>query len=359
MRPAILLTPGPTPVPEAVLRAMAEPVLHHRTSEFGALFETLLADLQYAMRTRNRVLLLTSSGTGAMESAVANLLSPGDSAVVHSTGLFGDRFAEIIRSYGLAPAVVAEEWGRAASPEKLRQALKAHRGAKAVFLQHTDTSTGVVNDLKSLAEVVRAESDAVVVVDAVSGLGGEPLETDAWGLDVVLSASQKGLMMAPGLACMAVSQRAWALVEKAALPRYYFDWRAMARSVADKETPFTPAVTLVVGQVEAFKLIRAEGIENVWKRTARLAGYAREKGRGLGLELFPKDPCNILSAFRLPAGLDGKKLIRDILREERISIAGGQGPLSGKIVRVAHMGHIGKPDLDAGFEALSKRLKVG
>ncbi|MBI5881849.1 MAG: alanine--glyoxylate aminotransferase family protein [Elusimicrobia bacterium] len=357
-KPSILLTPGPTPVPEEVLRALSQPIIHHRTEEFGKLFETLLADLRYCMRTKGRVLALTSSGTGAMECAVANLLSPGDKAVVHATGIFGDRFVEIVKAYGLNPVVISEEWGRAASPERLAAALRTHRDAKVVFVQHTDTSTGVVNDLKALSAVARAESEAVLVVDAISGLGGEPLETDLWGLDVVLSASQKGLMNAPGLSFMSVSDRAWARVEKATLPRYYFDWRAMDKSIVDRETPFTPAVALVAGQVAAFKLIREEGIENVWKRTLELARYAREKGSALGLEMFPKDPCNILTAFRLPAGLDGKKLIQDILREEKISIAGGQGPLAGKIIRVAHMGHIGKPDLDAGFEALAKRLPV-
>ncbi|MBI4678245.1 MAG: alanine--glyoxylate aminotransferase family protein [Elusimicrobia bacterium] len=359
MKPYILLTPGPTPIPDEVLRALARPIIHHRTEEFGRLFETLLEDLRYALRTKNRVLILTSSGTGAMESAVANLLSPGDKAVVHAAGLFGDRFAEIVRAYGLSPVVIGEEWGHAASPEKLGAALKAHPDAKVVLLQHADTSTGIVNDLQSLSCVVRAESDAILVVDAISGLGGEPLETDSWGLDVVLSASQKALMNAPGLAFMAVSDRAWRLVETATLPRYYFDWRMMARSVPERETPFTPAVALVAAQVEALGLIRAEGIENVWKRTAGLARYARERGRELGLELYPKDPCNILSAFRLPAGLDGNKLVKDILREGRISIAGGQGPLKGRIIRVAHMGHIRKPDLDAGFEALSKRIPSG
>ncbi|MBI5622657.1 MAG: alanine--glyoxylate aminotransferase family protein [Elusimicrobia bacterium] len=355
-KPYILLTPGPTPLPDEVLAALSRPILHHRTEEFGRLFETLLADLQYCLRTKNRVMALTSSGTGAMESAVCNLLSPGDKAVVHSTGLFGDRFADILKAYGLLPVVVAEEWGRAASPERLAQALRTHRDAKVVFVQHTDTSTGVLNDLKALAAVVRAESEAVLVVDAVSGLGGEVLETDLWGLDVVISASQKGLMNAPGLSFFSVSDRAWKLAEAARLPRFYLDWRLMAAALPGKETPFTPAVCLVAGQVSALGLLRAEGIENVWKRTAELARYARAKGAKLGLEVFPKDPCNILTAFRLPAGVDGKKLIKDILREEKISIAGGQGPLAGKVIRVAHMGHIGKPELDAGFAALAARL---
>ncbi|MDD5655844.1 MAG: alanine--glyoxylate aminotransferase family protein [Elusimicrobia bacterium] len=355
---AILLTPGPTPLPPEVLRAMGRPILHHRTKDFGELFEFVLREMRYVYRTANPVLLMTCSGTGAMESAVANLLSPGDRALVHSTGVFGDRFAAILRAYGIEPVVVSEEWGHAADPGRLEAALEAEPGVKAVFFQHTDTSTGVVNDVKALAEAVRRRGQAVTVVDSVSGLAAEPLETDAWGLDVVLTGSQKGLMCAPGLAFAAVSPRAWKLVDAARLPRFYFDWRTMRAALPRKETPYTPAITAVMGQAEALKLIRREGIEAVWKRTAGLADYARGRARALGLELFARDPANILTALRLPAGVDGDALIASILSEEGISIAGGQGRLKGKIVRVAHMGYIGRADLDAGFAALGRRLSA-
>ncbi|MEK9145968.1 MAG: aminotransferase class V-fold PLP-dependent enzyme, partial [Elusimicrobiota bacterium] len=217
---SIMLTPGPTPLPPSVYEKMAEPILHHRTQEFGRLFSEVLAALKSVFRTKNSVLMLTCSGTGSMESAVANLLSPGDSSLVHSTGVFGDRFLHIHKAYGLDPAFLSEEWGRAADGEKLRAALRSRHGVKAVFLQHTDTSTGVVNDLRALAAIVHEESGALVVVDSISGLGAEELETDAWGLDVVLSASQKGLMAPPGLAYMAVSERAWKACEAATLPRF-------------------------------------------------------------------------------------------------------------------------------------------
>ncbi|MBI5629367.1 MAG: alanine--glyoxylate aminotransferase family protein [Elusimicrobia bacterium] len=353
----ILLTPGPTPLPPSVSQAMAQPILHHRTEEFGRLFEYVIAEMQYVYRTKNTVLMMTTSGTGSMESAVANILSPGDKPLVHTTGAFGDRFVSILKSYGLSPAVISEEWGRAASPERLKEALKANPGTKAVFLQHTDTSTGVVNDIEALSAVVRENSQALVVVDSVSGLAAERLETDAWNLDVVLTGSQKGLMNAPGLAFAAVSARAWKAVEAAKLPRFYFDWRAMKKSLADRETPYTPGVTLVAGQAEALRLIRQEGIENVWKRTGELAAHTREQAQAkLGLSLFAKDPANILTALRLPEGTDGNALIADILRQERISIAGGQMHLKGKIIRIAHMGYITRADVDAGLEALAKHL---
>ena len=353
----ILLTPGPTPLPPSVYKAMSEPILHHRTSEFGAQFQRVLEDMKYVYRTKNEVLMMTCSGTGAMESAVVNLLSPGDRILVHTTGAFGERFVKIAKVYGLDPVVVDEVWGHAADPEKLRAALKKSPGLKAVFFQHTDTSTGIVNDLKALSAIVHELApESLVAIDSISGLAAEELETDAWGLDVVLTGSQKGLMAPPGLAFAAVSERAWKACEAAKLPRFYFDWRTMRRSLPKKETPFTPAVTLVAAQAEALRLIRAEGIENVWKRTAELAAYTRRETGKLGLPLFAKDPADILTAVNLPAGMDGKKLIKDIRVEEHISIAGGQLHLEGKIVRIAHLGYISKADVDAGLKALAKRL---
>ena len=359
----IMLTPGPTPLPPEVLEALSRPLIHHRTEEFGALFARVIEDMKWAYRTKQTVLMMTCSGTGAMESAVTNLLSPGDATLVVTTGAFGDRFVSIQRAFGLSPVVLPFEWGRAADPEALRRAVKTAPGLKAVFLQHTDTSTGVVNDLKALAKVVREESDALVVVDSVSGLACEPLETDAWGLDAVLTGSQKGLMNAPGLGFAALSERAWKAVEAAKLPRFNFDYRLMKKSLSDRETPWTPAISVVVGQAAALKLLRAEGLENVWKRHDELAAHARrELSTKLGLPFFAKDPANILTGVVLPEGVDGNRLLADILREDGISIAGGQLHLKGKIVRLAHMGHISKTDVDAGVSALAARLahlKVG
>jgi aspartate aminotransferase-like enzyme len=353
----IMLTPGPTPLPPQVLEAMSRPLIHHRTEEFGKIFAQVIEDMRFVYRTKQTVLMMTCSGTGAMESVVTNLLSPGDAALVCTTGAFGDRFVAIQKAFGLDPIVLPFEWGRAVDPEALRQALKANKGLKAVFFQHTDTSTGVVNDLKTLSEIVRQESDALVVVDSVSGLACEPLEMDAWRLDAVVTGSQKGLMNAPGLGFVALSERAWKAVETAKLPRYNFDYRIMKKSLADRETPWTPAISVVVGQAAALKLLRAEGMENVWKRHFELADHARRAlASRLGLPFYAKNPANILTGVVLPEGVDGNKLLADILREEGISIAGGQLHLKGKIFRLAHMGYISKSDVDAGVEALAQRL---
>jgi aspartate aminotransferase-like enzyme len=353
----IMLTPGPVPLPPQVLEAMARPLIHHRTEEFGTLFAQVIEDMKWVYRTKQTVLMMTCSGTGGMESAVQNLLSPGDSSLVCVTGAFGERFVAIHKAFGINPIVLPFEWGRAVDPEVLRSTLKANKGVKTVFMQHTDTSTGIVNDLKKLAQVVREESNALVVVDSVSGLACEPLEMDAWGLDVVITGSQKGLMNAPGLGFVAVSDRAWKVCESAKLPRYNFDWRLIKKSLSDRETPWTPAISIVVGQSVALKMLRAEGLEAVWKRHDELAAYTRQLlTKRLGLPFFAKNPANILTGVVLPEGIDGNKLLADILREDGISIAGGQLHLKGKIVRLAHMAYISKSDVDAGVEALASRL---
>lgn len=354
----IMLTPGPTPLPPQVLEAMSRPLIHHRTEEFGKMFAGVIEDMKWVYRTKGTVLMMTCSGTGAMESAIVNLLSPGDKTLVCTTGAFGDRFVAIHKAFGLEPVVLPFEWGRAVDAQALRDALKKNPGQKAVFFQHTDTSTGVVNDLKTLAAVVReVQPDALVVVDSVSGLACEKLETDAWGLDAVVTGSQKGLMNAPGLGFVALSERAEKAVAAAKLPRFNFDYRLIKKSLADRETPWTPAISVVAGQAAALKLLRAEGMENVWKRHDDLAAYARKRlSEKLGLPFYAKNPANILTGVVLPEGVDGNKLLADILKEEGISIANGQLNLKGKIFRLAHMGHISKSDVDAGVEALAARL---
>lgn len=353
----IMLTPGPTPLPPSVLEAMSRPLIHHRTAEFGRMFVSVIEDMQFVYRTKSPVLMMTASGTGGMESAVINLLSPGDLTIVCTTGAFGDRFVKIHKAFGLNPLVLPFEWGTAVEPEVLSRALKENKGVKAVFLQHTDTSTGVVNDIKALSKIIHEESDALVVVDSVSGLAAEPLETDAWALDCVVTGSQKGLMNAPGLAFAAVSERAWKAVEVSKLPKFNFDYKLIRKSLADKETPWTPAISIVAGQAAALKMLRAEGMEACWKRHDDLAAHARTLLTAkLGLPFYAKNPANILTGVVLPAGVDGTKLLGDILKEEGISIANGQLHLKGKIFRLAHMGYISKSDIEAGVDALARRL---
>ncbi len=353
----IMLTPGPTPLPPEVLEAMSRPLIHHRTEEFGKMFASVIEDMKWVYRTNGTVLMMTCSGTGAMESAIVNLLSPGEKTMVCTTGAFGDRFVAIHRAFGLNPVVLPFEWGRAIDPEALRRSLRENKALKAVFLQHTDTSTGIVNNLEVLSRIIREESDALIVVDSVSGLACERLETDAWGLDAVVTGSQKGLMNAPGLGFVALSARADMAVAAAQLPRYNFDYRIIKKSLSDNETPWTPAISIVAGQAAALRLLRKEGMESVWKRHDDLAAYARKQlSDKIGLPFFAKDPANILTGIVLPAGIDGNKLLSTILKDEGISIAGGQLHLKGKICRIAHMAYISKSDVDAGVHALAARL---
>jgi aspartate aminotransferase-like enzyme len=356
MKKYYLLTPGPTPVPPEVAAASALPVLHHRTKEFARLFDSVSEGMKYVFQTKRDVLILTSSGTGAMESAVANLLSPGDVAVVASCGNFGDRWGKICAAFNVQVVWVKEEWGRPVDPRKVEEALKAHPDAKAVFTTHTETSAGTVNDVKAIAAVV-AKTPAVSVVDAISGLGGQELRADDWGLDVVVSGSQKGLMIAPGLAFAVVSDKAWKLAEASKSPRFYFDWRAVRKSVANKETPWTPAVSLFAALNASLEMIRKDGIENVWKRHDRLASACRAGMQALGLPLFSSAPCSVLTAGRLPEGFSGEKLV-DWLRDEHgVSVAGGQDHMKGKIVRLAHMGYMDHFDLIIGLTALEWGLQ--
>jgi serine---pyruvate transaminase len=355
MKKKYLLTPGPTPIPPEVAAAGALPILHHRTAEFGEIFERVVEGMKYVYRTQGDVLLLTSSGTGAMEAAVVNTLSPGEKAIVASSGVFGERWGKICAAFGVNVVAVKAPWGRPVEPQAVKDALKANPDAKVVFLTHTETSTGTVNDLKALGGIV-AETDAISVVDAISGLAGQELRADEWKLDVVVAGSQKGLMIAPGLAFAAVSEKAWKLVEACKNARFYFDFRSAKKSVATKETPFTPAVTLIVSLDAALGMVRKEGIENVWARHLRLSRAAQAGFKALGLPLFSSAPCAVLTAGALPENVDGKKIVKWLREEHGVSIAGGQGELKGRIVRLAHMGYMDQFDLITGLTALEWAL---
>ena len=355
MKKRFLLTPGPTPIPPEVSAREGLPVMHHRTSEFGIIFQEVIENLKYAFQTKNDVFVIAGSGTGAMESAVCNLLSPGDTALVATSGVFGDRFVKILEIYGIKTNVQREPDGQIVSPSKMEDALKKNPAIKAVYVTHTETSTGVVNDIEAIGKIV-AQTSAVLVVDAVSGLVGQELRTDAWKIDVVCTGSQKGLMTAPGLGMVCVSPKAWALVETAKSPRFYFDWRKMKKSVAEKQTPFTPPVTVIAAQAEALRLIKQEGLENVLARHAWLANATREAVKALGLTLFAQVPCNVLTSIIVPEGIDGKAIVKRMREDYGVSIAGGQGDLVGKIIRLAHMGYMERFDVIIGISALEMML---
>lgn len=357
MKKQYLMTPGPTPVPPPVSAKEGLPVMHHRTSEFAAVFAQASEDLKVVFQTKNDVYMIAGSGTAALESAVANLLSPGDKAIVASSGWFGDRVKKICDAYGISTVYLREPDGDVVAPQKVATALKENPDTKVVFTTHTETSTGVVNPIEEIARVV-SKTPAVLSVDSVSGLAGQDLAMDAWGVDVVCTGSQKGLMTAPGLAFVSISSKAWPLVEASKSPRFYLDWRKCRKSLETKQTPFTPPVTVIVALAEALRLIKEEGLPNVFKRHEFLARAMRAGVQALGLEIFAKVPCNVLTSVRVPAGINGKHIVKRMREEYGISIAGGQGDLDGKIVRLAHMGYMEKFDTIVALAGLEMMLRT-
>jgi serine---pyruvate transaminase len=355
MKKTYLLTPGPTPIPPEVAQKESLPILHHRTSEFEKIFAEVSEGLKYVYQTKNDVFSIASSGTGAMEASVTNILSPGDDALVASCGNFGERWSKILEAYGLKPVKIEAEWGKAVNPADVEKALKQNPRIKAVYTTFTETSTGVVNDLKAIGAIV-SKTNAVLVVDAISGLAGQDLRTDEWNLDVVVSGSQKGLMLGPGLSFASLSPKAWKLVEQAKLPRFYFDFKKMKKSFDERQTPFTPAITLLVALGEAIRMIKEKGLENVFKESNLLARASRAGMKAIGFELFSESPCDVVTAVSVPAGVEGGKIVKILREKYGVSIAGGQGKLKGKIIRFAHMGYIGKADILVGFSCLEMVL---
>jgi len=355
MKKYYLLTPGPTPVPPRVAARTAEPIIHHRTKEFGELFDRVQEGMKYVMRTKNDVLMIMGSGTAAMEAAIANTCSSGDKVLVGSIGVFGDRFVDICEAYGLSPLVIREEWGTPLSPQKVEDALKKNPDIKIVTAQHTETSTTTVNDLKTIGAIV-AKTHALFVVDSVSGLAAQELHMDDWKIDVLVSGSQKGLMCPPGLSMAAISEKGWKHVETAKLPRFYSDFRRIRKSIATHETPWTPAVSLFQGLDEAIKMIKEETLEGVWKRHQTLAKAVRAGFQAMGLKALSTYPCDVVTGAWLPDSVDGKAVIRKMLTDYGVSIAGGQKHLKGKIVRLAHMGYMDAFDMLIGLNAIENAL---
>ncbi len=351
-----LLTPGPTPLPPQVSLAMARPIIHHRTPQFQEILKEASLGLKWVFQTSNDVFIISSSGTGAMEAAVINLLSCGDTALVVQGGKFGERWTEIAKAYGINTEIIDVEWGRAVSPQEIQKRLKSNPQIKAVFVTLCETSTGVDNDIAAVAAVVKA-SPAVLVVDAISGLGAVDLKTDAWGVDVVVAGSQKGLMLPPGLGFITVSSKAWKLVEAAKSGRYYLDLRKAKKALDKNDTPFTSSITLIDALNEALKIMQKDGLEYIFKRHKVMADATRAAAKALGLELFaPTAPSDAVTAIKVPAGIDGEKLVKTMRDTYGVTIAGGQAELKGKILRVAHMGYIAESDIITGLSCLEKVL---
>ncbi len=344
-----LLTPGPTPVPEETLLELAKPVIYHRTPEFRAILAEALEDLQYVFQTKNAVLPLTSSGTGALEAAVANCLPAGSKAICLIAGRFGERWRSLCKAFGVEAVNVTVPYGRAVQPEQLARALADHPDAVAVCATLSETSTGVGHDVAAFGRLV-AKAPAILLVDAISALGVMECRTDAWNIDVCCTGSQKALMMPPGLAFVSVSDKAWAVIDKNSNPRtFYFDLKKARATLQKGDTPFTPAHTLVRAMRLSLKQIRDEGIENVWARQARNAAAARAGFQALGLELFADPPNNALTAVKMPAGIDGTVLLGKLEKQYGLKLANGQDQLKGKIIRLGHMGYIDQFDVLAAL----------
>jgi aspartate aminotransferase-like enzyme len=345
-----LFTPGPTPVPPQVLAALAEPVVHHRSPDFQPVYERTLARLREVCRTEGDVLLFAASGTGAFESAVANLVSPGEPHLVVSAGNFGERWAEMTAAYGADVDTLSYAWGETPEADDVRARLR-ERGAKAVWLVQSETSTGVVADVKALAAAAK-EAGALVVADAVSSLGAVPCETDAWGLDVVVSGSQKALMTPPGLGLAAVSEAAFAA--RGSSPRFYFDWERTRAAQRKLDAPFTPPVSLVAGLDLALGLLLEEGLEAAFERHVRLGRACRAGAKALGLELFSpdEDRSAVVTAIRAPGGVSSGEVVKGLRDRFGITIADGQGDLKGKIFRIGHIGWFDQFDVATALAAV-------
>jgi aspartate aminotransferase-like enzyme len=356
-RSGYLMTPGPTPLPPEVHAAMSEPIIYHRGAEFQGVLVRVLARLKEVFRTENEVALFTASGSAAMESAVANIVSPGDRVLVVSAGYFGERWAQIAKSYACDVVHLRYRWGETPEPADVAAKLAEVGGARAVYCTHSETSTGVVADVRAIAETAR-EASALTVVDAVSSLGAIPLETKAWGIDVVVSGSQKALMTPPGLAFATASGAASLAAQEATSPRFSLDWERTLRSQAESRTPFTPAVPLVRGLEVSLDLLLADGLETAWERSRRLGRACREGVKAMGLELFSpdEDRAAVVTAIRVPGDVDGAAVVRSMRERSGVTVAGGQGELKGLIVRIGHIGYIDLDDVSAALAALELAL---
>jgi aspartate aminotransferase-like enzyme len=351
-----LLTPGPTPVPPEVALRMAEPIIHHRTPEFSKVFSEVRTGLRALFQTREDVLVLASSGTGAMEAAVVNLLSAGDRVIVVNGGKFGERWSKICQSYGVAVEEVKVEWGEAVATETIRMALERVPDAKALLVQASETSTTAVHPVEELAKLTR-ERDTLLIVDGITAVGVYDLPMDRCGIDVLVTGSQKALMLPPGLAFLALSDRAWKRAAKPHLPAFYFDLQRERKNQAENTTAYTPAVSLVFGLHAVLGMLEQEGYENVFSRHSRLAAATRAAGEALGLRLLaPRAPSPAATGLFLPAGIEGGKLTKYLRDKVGVSFAGGQDHLKGKVVRVAHIGYFGDFDIITAIAALEMAL---
>jgi aspartate aminotransferase-like enzyme len=353
-----LFTPGPVPVPEEILLEMARPIIHHRTTEFEKLFAEVREGLKYIFQTKEEVFVLASSGTGAMEGAVSNTLSRGDKAIVVNGGKFGERWGKICQAFGVDVHEIKVEWGEAIDPQQIKDALGKDRSIRAVLMQASETSTGVMHPTKEIAEITRQRDDVVLIVDGITAVGVFPLPFDEWGIDVLVAGSQKAFMLPPGLAFAAMSEKAWKFREKSNLPKFYFDFKRYLKDAKDNTVPWTPAVTLVIGLAAVLRNLKNEGLEKVYMRHARLAQGTREGIKAMGLGLYAKhSPSTALTAAVAPTDINAGKIISGLRDRFGMTVAGGQDQAKGKIFRISHMGFIDRADIIAVISAIECVLR--
>lgn len=353
-----LLAPGPTPVPPEVLLAMARPMIHHRAPEFDPIFAEVRENLKWLFQTRNDVLQLACSGTGGMEGAVSNFLSPGDKAICINGGKFGERWTKICKTFGVQVHEIKVDWGRAVDPQMVAEALKKDPSIKAVYVQASETSTGVAHNCKALADIVRPLDETILVVDAITALGVFDLKTDEWGLDVVVTGSQKALMLPPGMAFVSVSDKAWRFADKAKNAAFYFNFKRERENQQKNQTAYTPAVSMILGLQEVLRMLKAEGLANVFARHATLAQAMREGVKAAGLTLFPKEsPSDALTTVTAPEGIDGQQIYKNLRVQYGITAAGGQDHLKGKVFRISHMGYADRFDVITALAATEMVVK--
>jgi aspartate aminotransferase-like enzyme len=357
MQKRYLLAPGPTAIPPEVLLKMAEPIIHHRNPLFEAVMEEVRVNLKYLFGSKNEVLMFASSGTGAMESAVTNTLSAGDKAICIRSGKFGERWANICKAYGVEAINIDLPWGDILDPADIEKALKNNPGVKAVYMQATETSTGARFPVKEVAAIVKSYPETLMVVDGITGIGVFELPMDAWNIDVLVGGSQKALMLPPGLALAGVSDKAWGFNKTSKLPKFYFNWAKELTNLEKNQTNFTPAISLIIGLRESLKMIKEEGLENVYKRIDGLAKATREGAEALGLKVFAKNPSPAVTAICAPEGVDGQAIYKTLWKKYGVTGAGGQDQLKGKIFRIATLGYADKYDVITAVSALEFTLR--
>lgn len=358
MKKNLLLTPGPSKVPVELCEVLGKPIIHHRTPQFQQVLKEVFAGLKQLIGTSSDVYLLASSGTGAMEAAVANLVNPGDKVITVEYGKFGERWTALVKAYKATPIVLKVAWGRAVTVEEIKKALADNPDAKAVFVTQCETSTAVTPDLASIGAFLKTTAVALVV-DAVSAMGTEPVRMDEWGVDVYCSGSHKGMMLPPGVGVVAASAKAIAMIDASTNVRFYFDLRKARKALADTDTPFTPAIGIVIALNEAIKMIMAEGVDKKQAYYLKLAKAVWAAAEAIGLSVYaqPEFRSRALTAILVPEALNPKKLVKTMRDVHGITFAGGQGDLDGKVIRIAHMGAVDEYDILAGLSCLEKVLK--